>query len=86
MKRAEIDFNTYFKNYPNGEGFFGRYGGAFVSRELRVAMEDITDAYFTICKSSKFIAELRRIRREFQGRPTPVSHLERLSATLGNGV
>ena len=28
--------------------------------------------------------ELRRIRKEFQGRPTPVSHLERLSASLGN--
>ena len=44
----------------------------------------ITEAYFTICKSRKFIDELRRIRREFQGRPTPISHLERLSSKLGN--
>ncbi|MBQ2737558.1 MAG: tryptophan synthase subunit beta, partial [Clostridia bacterium] len=34
----------------------------------------------------KFIAELRRIRKEFQGRPTPVSHLERLSDALGGKV
>ena len=47
-------------------------------------MEEITEAYFTICKSSKFISELRRIRKEFQGRPTPISHLERLSNKLGN--
>lgn len=47
-------------------------------------MNEITEAYFTICKSSEFIAELRRIRKEFQGRPTPISHLKRLSDSLGN--
>ena len=79
-----VDFETYFKHYPNNDGFFGKYGGAYVSPELKKAMEEITEAYFTICKSSKFISELRRIRRDFQGRPTPISHLERLSESLGN--
>jgi len=79
-----IDFETYFKNYPNMDGYFGRYGGSYVSDELKKAMAEITEAYFTICKSSKFIAELRRIRKEFQGRPTPISYLERLSGSLGN--
>ncbi len=79
-----IDFDTYLKNYPNEAGYFGKYGGSFVSPELQKAMDEITEAYFTICKSSKFISELRRIRREFQGRPTPISHLERLSGSLGN--
>ncbi len=84
MKLNNVDFDTYFKNYPDPNGYFGRYGGAYVSDELKKAMEEIADAYFTICKSRKFIAELRRIRKEFQGRPTPISHLERLSASLGN--
>ena len=84
MNYGNINFDTYFKNYPNNDGFFGKYGGAFISDELKGAMEEITDAYFTICKSTKFISELRRIRREFQGRPTPISHLERLSSSLGN--
>ena len=79
-----IDFDTYFKYYPNREGYFGRYGGAYVSEDLKKAMDEITEAYFTICKSRKFIAELRRIRKEFQGRPTPISYLERLSNKLGN--
>ena len=79
-----IDFNTYFKNYPDENGYFGRYGGAYVSEELKAAMKEISDAYFTIAQSRQFIAELRRIRKEFQGRPTPVSHLERLSNKLGN--
>ena len=79
-----VDFETYFKNYPDKDGFFGKYGGAYVSEDLKRAMAEITEAYFTICKSSKFISELRRIRKEFQGRPTPISYLERLSASLGN--
>ena len=79
-----IDFETYFKHFPDERGYFGKYGGSYVSPELQKAMDEITEAYFTICKSRKFIDELRRIRREFQGRPTPISHLERLSSKLGN--
>ena len=84
MKFGNIDFDTYFKNYPDQNGYFGKYGGCYISDELKAAMAEITESYFTICKSRKFIAELRRIRKEFQGRPTPISHLERLSNSLGN--
>ena len=84
MEFNHVDFDTYFKHYPDENGYFGPYGGAYVSDELKVALQEITEAYFTICKSRKFIAELRRIRQEFQGRPTPISHLERLSNAIGN--
>ena len=83
MKFNDVDFDIYFKNYPDSEGYFGKYGGVYIPDELKRAMEEITDAYHTICKSRKFIDELRRIRKEFQGRPTPISHLERLSGTVG---
>lgn len=86
MKFNNVDFDTYFKNYPTNDGYFGKYGGAYIPEELKAAMVEIRDAYQTICKSAKFIAELRRIRKDFQGRPTPVSHLDRLSQSLGNGV
>ena len=84
MNYGGINFDTYFKNYPDEKGYFGRYGGCYIEPKLQKAMEEITEAYFTICKSTRFISELRRIRREFQGRPTPISHLERLSGSLGN--
>ena len=84
MQHNGIEFSTYSKNYPDEKGFFGKYGGSYIPDDLQKAMEEITEAYFTICKSSKFISELRRIRKEFQGRPTPVSYLERLSGSLGN--
>ena len=84
MEFNGINFDTYFKQYPDKNGYFGKYGGAYISDDLKKAMDEITEAYFTIAKSSKFISELRKIRKEFQGRPTPISYLERLSNSLGN--
>lgn len=84
MKFQNVDFDNYFKNYPDENGYFGKYGGAYIPDELKAAMQEITEAYYTIGQSRNFIAELRRIRKEFQGRPTPVTHLARLSKSLGN--
>ena len=79
-----MDYSTYLKKYPTEDGRFGRFGGAYLPPQLVPAMEEITQAYLTICHSSQFINELRRIRKEFQGRPTPVYHCENLSRKLGN--
>ena len=49
-------------------------------------MEEITEAYETIGKSPDFQAELARIRRDFQGRPTPITPLRRLSQSVGGRV
>ena len=84
MELKNVDFETYLKNYPSEDGYFGRYGGCYITEELKAAFEEVNTAYKTICKSAKFINELRRIRKEFQGRPTPVYHCERLSKSLGN--
>lgn len=83
MKIKDIDFETYLKDYPTRDGFFGKYGGAFIPEELKTPFKEIDAAYQTICHSAQFINELRRIRKEFQGRPTPVYHCARLSQYCG---
>ncbi len=84
MLEKNVDFAVYTKTTPNEEGFFGTYGGSFIPPQLVGEFEKISTAYHTICKSSKFINELRRIRKEFQGRPTPVCHCERLSNSISH--
>ncbi|MEF9971845.1 MAG: tryptophan synthase subunit beta [Oscillospiraceae bacterium] len=76
-------FETYLQNNPTKDGRFGPYGGAYLPDELIPAFKETTEAYNTICNSAQFINELRRIRKEFQGRPTPVYHCERLSRKIG---
>ena len=77
------DFDNYLKNFPDEKGYFGEYGGMILPPELVPAFKEITQAYMEICKNARFINELRRIRKEFQGRPTPVYHCERLSSLIG---
>lgn len=77
---------SYFKDYPDKDGFFGPYGGRFVPDALKAEMAKITDAYFRISKSHDFISELRQIRKHFQGRPTPVYYCRNLSERLGGRV
>lgn len=78
------EFDNYLKEYPTNDGYFGEYGGAYISKELEPAFVEANNAYEAICHSAQFINELRRIRKEFQGRPTPVYHCERLSNLFGN--
>ena len=78
-----MDYRTYLRYHPDENGYFGEYGGAFLPDELKAAMTEITEAYHTIAQSAQFVNELRRIRKDFQGRPTPVYHCERLSRMIG---
>ncbi len=78
-----MDYRTYLRYNPTEDGYFGEYGGAVLPDELKAAFAEITEAYQHICHSAQFISELRRIRKDFQGRPTPVYHCERLSRKVG---
>lgn len=78
------DFDNYLKEYPTEDGYFGKYGGNYLEDPALVkAFREYAEGYQTIAQSAQFINELRRIRRDFQGRPTPVYHCERLSRALG---
>ncbi len=77
---------NYFKTYPNKEGFYKEYGGAFIPPMLEDEMKKITDAYYAISKSHSFISELRSIRKHYQGRPTPVYYCSRLSEKYGGRI
>ena len=78
------DYDNYLKEYPTSDGYFGKYGGNYLEDpELIKAFNEYAEAYNTIAQSAQFIAELRRIRKDFQGRPTPVYHCQNLSNLLG---
>lgn len=69
----------YLKQFPNKEGFFGKFGGTFVPDAIAKQMKEINEAYELIAQNADFIAELRKIRSDFQGRPTPVYFAKNLT-------
>ena len=34
------DFDNYLKEFPSADGYFGEYGGAYLSEELKPAFEE----------------------------------------------
>ncbi|OUS04280.1 tryptophan synthase subunit beta [Rhodobacterales bacterium 52_120_T64] len=70
----------YLETTPSSDGFYGEYGGAMLPPPLEPHFVEIRAAYAELSKSPEFLEELRYIRKHFQGRPTPISHLKNLSA------
>ncbi len=83
LKNIDFDFANYRKKFPTEDGYFGRYGGSYLPKNLQKAIDEIYEGYLTIAKSAKFINELREIRKNYQGRPTPIYHCQNLSNYLG---
>ncbi|SEG86224.1 tryptophan synthase subunit beta [Marinobacterium lutimaris] len=74
---------SYLKQYPNQDGYFGDFGGAFLPPELESQFAEINRAYLALGRSADFLNELRYIRKHYQGRPTPVSYARNLSRETG---
>ncbi len=83
VHEAEAEHAARRRAVPDEAGFFGKYGGQYLPPELEAPFAEITKAYHEIENDAAFIAELRYLRKHFQGRPTPVYHARTLS--LANG-
>lgn len=62
---------------------FGPYGGQFVPETLIPALEALERAYLDLRGDPGFQEELESLFATYVGRPTPVTHARRLSASLG---
>jgi len=68
---------------PDGNGFFGPYGGRFVPEPLLAPLEALTGAFQRYRDDEEFKAELVHEYLTYSGRPTPLYNAERLSRDLG---
>lgn len=67
----------------NNEGFYGEFGGSFVSSELQEEMDRIERAWNRLKNDMRFRSSLNGLRRDYQGRPTPLTFAENLSREIG---
>ena len=72
-----------FMSAPDERGRFGHFGGRFVPEALIPACLELETAFVDAWSDPSFLAEYHKVLREFAGRPTPVTPLERLSERLG---
>ncbi len=68
---------------PDKEGYFGKFGGKFVPEILIPAIEELEAAYLEAKKDPVFRAEFEALLTEYVGRPTKLTHADRLTAHYG---
>jgi len=74
---------SYLDSTPDENGFFGKYGGAFIPPMLEKPFAEIQKAYEELKDSPEFIEELKYVRKHYQGRPTPISYAKNLTEHCG---
>ena len=65
---------------------FGPYGGQYVPETLMPALADLEQAWLAARRDPVYGEELRRLLRDYAGRPTPLYLAERLSEVAGREV
>lgn len=64
-------------------GFFGRYGGAYIPEILYKCVHELQENYRPVLDSDGFRDEYRRLLRDYVGRPSPLYYAGRMSQRYG---
>ena len=68
---------------PDERGYFGHYGGRFVSETLMAAISELETEYRRLKNDPEFIAEIERDLKDYVGRESPLYYAERLTKHVG---
>ena len=74
-----------YKNFPDKNGRFGKFGGRFVAETLMPLLLDVENEYKKAKKSKSFNTKLNYYFENYIGRPSPLYLAKRLSKKL-NGA
>jgi tryptophan synthase beta chain len=69
--------------YPDQFGRFGQFGGIYAPETLMPAIHELTIAFDEAMADPSFVAEMEELRREYVGRPTPLTLAANLSDVWG---
>ncbi|MDX1953885.1 MAG: tryptophan synthase subunit beta [Chitinophagaceae bacterium] len=68
---------------PTEQGYYGKFGGAYIPEMLHRNVEELRERYLSIMGEADFQHEFQALLRDYVGRPTPLYLAERLSAHFG---
>ncbi|MBO1080927.1 tryptophan synthase subunit beta [Roseomonas haemaphysalidis] len=64
---------------PDARGRFGQFGGRYVAETLMPLLLEVEQAYEAAKNDAAFMAEWRRLLKEYVGRPSPLWRCDRLT-------
>lgn len=76
---------TSFKQ-PTREGYYGRFGGAYIPEMLHPNVEELQRRYLEIIQEPAFQQEFNELLHDYVGRPSPLYYAKRLSEHYQAGI
>ena len=67
----------------SNNGFFGKFGGRFVPKELEKLLIELEEGFLHYINDKDFLNEMEELRADFIGRPTPLMYAKNLSEKIG---
>ena len=74
MTTTKTSFTT-----PDEQGYYGRFGGAYIPEMLHRNVEELRTRYLEIIYQPQFQSEYQQLLHDYVGRPTPLYFAQRLS-------
>jgi tryptophan synthase beta chain len=71
---------------PDENGYYGRFGGAYIPEMLHRNVEELRTRYLEIMAEAAFQKEYQQLLHDYVGRPTPLYFAERLSKQYGSQI
>jgi tryptophan synthase beta chain len=71
------------KYIPDENGYYGRFGGAYIPEMLHRNVEELRTKYLDIIYEPSFQKEYQQLLQDYVGRPTPLYFAQRLSKQYG---
>lgn len=75
--------NTITFQQPDAQGYYGKFGGAFIPEMLHRNVEELRAKYLEIISEPSFQKEYNDLLTDYVGRPTPLYYAHRLSEKYG---
>ena len=72
--------------FPNEQGYYGRFGGAYIPEMLHRNVEELKTKYLEVINEPSFQKEFRGLLKDYAGRPTALYLAERLSEQHGTTI
>src|SRR6185437_5432193 len=71
---------------PNEQGYYGKFGGAYIPEMLYPNVEELRTRYLEIMNEAAFQKEYRELLKDYVGRPSPLYLAGRLSAKYNTAI
>src|ERR1051325_7191871 len=81
---SAVEYNAARSKFaPDENGYYGRFGGAYIPEMLYRNVEELRTRYLEIIHETGFQKEYQELLQDYVGRPTPLYYAQRLSQQYG---